>query len=204
MTLIIVNGIQSGPVRDVAVLSSVPAWLAAFVPVLPAAVAGGLALLGIIVKNRWDARTTAREARETRAAAQAEWVLERRERVYVGLLNAIKNYANSASVSPGFQEAGQKFTLVAWPRAPEAERSAWQELKDAVADIQPFGSRAVREASADLLDLQATVRERLVGNARKKRIDDADGEELRGLGEDIRVQRRRVADLIRKELGVDH
>jgi hypothetical protein len=180
-------------------MTTIPTWLAVLVPVLAAAVTAGLGLVRVAAKSRSDARGAAKAA----SREQAEWVRERRERVYVELLNAIRNYAGCAPAKPGFEEAGltvseETFLLVHWPALPEREESAWRELTNAIAGIQPYGSTPVREASARLLNLEAKVRDRLISDA-----DDTDFDKLRRSGQEIRVQRRLVADLIRKELGVD-
>jgi hypothetical protein len=189
-------------------MTTVPTWLAVLVPVLTAAVTAVLSLLGLVIKNRWDARAAARADQRTASREQAQWVRERRERAYVGLLDATRNYVRNVP----FDQVGQHIQLQTnvmggriWP---DQERSAWLGLADAVAGIQPYGSKDMRDASARLLDLVAELRERLKGpadEAIEEALKQADvgGSDLQQLGLEIRLQRLRFADLIRKELGVE-
>ena len=139
-------------------MTSVPTWLAVLVPVLAAAVAGGLGLLGIILKNRSDARAAANAAEQVRAVSEAQWVRERRERAYTDFLSALRKYDKTR---PTGRSARFSELLTGLPSPPLARvidrhvntqfRAVWQELEDSVASIQTYGSDEVRRAVHGLL-----------------------------------------------------
>jgi hypothetical protein len=119
--------------------------------VLAALVAAGAALLGMVIKTRWDSRIAV-------SNEKAQWRRERRERVYADFLRATNRYVrllpDRPSITP-LRYPGQLENYLFDKLASRElgvpfgtpEEVVWQELATVASAVRTYGSSRVRVAS---------------------------------------------------------